>query len=85
MFFKEKAFVLILCSSVFLIADESKIYINMNPIVFNYSNNGTTTDFKPTGFKWTAGYVVKDFDFVSFGLDTENKLQMPNANIGLQL
>jgi opacity protein-like surface antigen len=51
------------------LADELKIYIDMNPMMLNYSDNGTTTDFKPTGFKWTAGYLIKDFNIVTLGLE----------------
>ena len=52
-----------------LLANEAKAYIDMNPVLLNYSNNGTDIDFKPTGFKWTAGYLLKDFNLVSFAIE----------------
>ena len=65
----KKALLLSLCFSSFIIANEPKIYIDMSPVLLNYSDNGTTADFKPTGFKWSAGYLVKDFNIVTLGLE----------------
>lgn len=58
----------ILLSSV-LFAETPKAYIDMNHVLLNYSDNGITSDFKPTGFKWTGGYILKDFNFVSFAIE----------------
>ena len=65
----KKTFTLGILLSGTLFANEPKVYIDMSPVLFDYSNNETTTDFKPTGFKWTAGYMIQDFDFISFGLE----------------
>jgi hypothetical protein len=52
----KKIFTLGILLSSSLLATEPKVYINMSPVLFDYSNNGTTTNFKPTG------YLVKNFD-----------------------
>ena len=59
----QKILVLSALVSGLLLAETPKTYINMSSVLLNYSNNGTTTDFKPTGFKWTVGYVVSDFTY----------------------
>ena len=66
----KKSLLLSLCFTSFIIADEPKIYIDMSPVLLNYTDNGTTTDFNPTGFKWTAGYLVKDFKVATLGIET---------------
>jgi len=73
----KKMFSLVLFST-FVFAETPKTYINMNHVLLKYTDNGTTSDFKPTGFKWTAGYLVKDFDFVSFGLEASAMLGVNN-------
>ena len=75
---KKVSLLLVTIIPYMLLADESKVYIDMNPSVLSYSDNGTTSDFKPTGFKWTAGYIVKDFDFVSFGVEGSLLLGVDN-------
>ncbi len=55
--------------SSFLFAETPKAYIDMNYVWANYSNNGTTTDFKPTGVKWTGGYVVKTYPYLSVAVE----------------
>ena len=75
----KKVILLSLCLSSFIIANEpNKAYIDMNHVWLNYSNNGTTTDFKPTGFKWTGGYVFKDFDFASVAIEGSLMLGVNN-------
>ncbi len=64
--------------STLLLAETPKAYIDMNHVWLNYSNNGTTTDFKPTGFKWTGGYVLKDFDFASVAIEGSLMLGVNN-------
>jgi len=71
-----------------LLAETPKTYIDMSSVLFNYSNNGTTTDFKPTGFKWMAGYVVHDFTYASvavegsamLGVNNDTKAHVQNSN-----
>lgn len=71
-----------------LLAETPKTYIDMSSVLLNYSNNGTTTDFKPTGFKWTMGYVVSDFTYASvalegsamLGVDNDRKSTVQNSN-----
>ncbi len=41
----------------------------MSPIWMKYESSGVSSDFKPTGFKWTAGYEVKDFPFVALAVE----------------
>ena len=59
--------ILLLSSVAF--AQDSKFYVDMNPSSMSFESKGISSNFKPTGFKWTAGYIVKDFDFVSFGVE----------------
>jgi len=70
---KQTLFLSIVLSGT-LLANEPKVYIDMNPVQLNYSNNGTGTDFKPTGFKWTVGYLIKDFNMVGFGIEASAML-----------
>jgi len=65
----KKSLLLSLCFTSFIIADESKTYIDMSPIWMNYESKGISSDFNPIGFKWTAGYVLKDFSFASMALE----------------
>ena len=67
----------ILLSSV-LFAEIPKAYIDMNYVLLNYSDNGTTSDFKPTGFKLAGGYILKDFNFVSFAVEGSLMLGVDN-------
>lgn len=55
-----------------------KTYVNMNHSWLNHSDNGTVSDFNPTGFKWTAGHIVKEFDFMRFGLEATAMLGLNN-------
>ena len=41
----------------------------MGSILSSYESEGMSSDFKPTGFKWTAGYVVKEFCYASMALE----------------
>ena len=71
-----------------LVAEAPKTYIDMGSVLLNYSNNGTSTDFKPTGFKWTMGYLLNDFTYASvavegsamLGVNNDTKAQVHNSN-----
>lgn len=84
----KKSLLLSLCFTSFIIADESKTYIDMSPVWMNYESKGISSDFKPTGFKWTAGYVLKDFSFASvavegsalLGVNHDKKATVNNSN-----
>jgi len=52
-----------------LLANEPKVYVDMSPVWMNYESKGISSDFKPTGFKWSTGYVLKDFSFASVALE----------------
>jgi len=51
-------------------AQDTKTYIDLGTMAMNYTDNGTLTDLKPVGVKWTVGYVIKDFDKFSLGVET---------------
>ena len=84
----QKILVLSALVSGLLLAETPKTYIDMSSVLLNYSNNGTTTDFKPTGFKWTVGYVVSDFTYASvalegsamLGVNNDTKAQVQNSS-----
>jgi len=77
-----------LITSSAVVAQESKVYIDMSPIWMKYESSGVSSDFKPTGFKWTAGYKVKDFSFVTLavegsailGVNSDKKSTMTNSS-----
>ncbi|CAA6799321.1 MAG: Unknown protein [uncultured Sulfurovum sp.] len=64
-----KSLIIILVSSSVILAQSPKVYLNMSPIWSSYESKGITSEFKPTGFKWTAGYVVKEFSYASLALE----------------
>ena len=53
----------------------------------NYESKGINSKFKPIGFKWAAGYVVKVFSFASIaveysallGVDNDTKSSVTNS------
>ena len=50
-------------------AQSPKIYVDISPVLMNYESQGISSEFKPIGFKWTTGYVVKEFSFASIAVD----------------
>jgi hypothetical protein len=52
-----------------IVAQNPKVYVDMSPVWMTYESKGVSSDFQPTGFKWTAGYEVKDFSFASVALE----------------
>lgn len=52
-----------------IVAQSPKVYLDMSPIWSNYESKGIASDFKSTAFKWTAGYVVKEFSYASVALE----------------
>lgn len=69
-----KLVILTLSVSSILLATEPNTYINMKAVQLTHSDNGTQQDFKPTAFKWTLGYIFKEFDYVSLGLEASAML-----------
>ena len=61
-----------------IVAQSPKVYVDMSPVWLNYESKGISSEFKPTGFKWTAGYVVKDLSFVSLALEGSAMLGVNN-------
>ena len=84
----KKTFTLGILLSSSLLANEPKVYIDMSPTWMNYESKGINSKFKPTGFKWTAGYVLKDFSFTSvalegsllLGVDNDTKSSVTNSS-----
>ena len=71
-----------------IVAQSPKVYVDMSPVWLNYESKGISSEFKPTAFKWTAGYVVKDLSFVSLalegsamlGVNNDSKATVQNSN-----
>lgn len=53
-------------------------YVNMSNSWLNHSDNGTVDEFKPTGFKWTVGYVLKEFDHFNLAIESSAMLGVNN-------
>jgi len=64
-----KLLISMIIASSTVIAQNPKLYVDMSPTWMKYESSGVNSDFKPTGFKWTAGYEVKDFSFASVALE----------------
>jgi len=65
----KKILCLLLGLSSVMVAQSPKAYIDISPMWMSYESNGISSDFNPTGFKWTGGYRLKDFSFVSFAIE----------------
>jgi len=61
-----------------IVAQNPKVYVDMSPVWMTYESEGVSSDFKPTGFKWTAGYMVKEFSFASVALEGSALLGVNN-------
>lgn len=66
-----------LLSSTLLLATPNS-YVNMSNSWLSHSDNGTVSDFNPTGFKWTAGYVLKEFDHFNLAIEGSAMLGVNN-------
>lgn len=67
---KVKSMILLpLFASSLLLAQNNEKYINMSNAWLTHSENGTVSDFKPTGFKWTAGHNVYAFKGIELALE----------------
>lgn len=83
-----KLLVTMLMFSTAVLAENPKVYLDMSPIWSNYESKGISSEFKPTGFKWTAGYVVKEFSWLSvavessviLGVNTDTKSTVQNSS-----
>ena len=82
-----KLLVSMLIFSSAIVAQSPKIYVDMSPVWMNYESKGINSEFKPTGFKWTTGYVAKEFSFASIavegsallGVDNDTKSSVTNS------
>lgn len=77
-------------ASSLLLAQNNENYINMSHSWLTHSDNGTVSDFKPTGFKWTAGHNVYAFKgielalegTVMLGVDEDEKASVASLSTG---
>jgi len=61
-----------------LLADNSNVYVEMSPTWIKYEAKDVNYNFKPTGFKWTAGYEVKDFTLASVAIEGSAMIGVEN-------
>jgi len=86
----KKAILLSITVSSTLLWATPKTYMNMSYSWLTHSDNGTVSDFRPTGFKWTAGYIVKEFDTFNLaiegsamlGVNSETKATVASSGAG---
>ena len=52
-----------------IVAQNPKVYVDMSQSWMKYDSNGIDDDFKPKASKWTVGYELKDFSFLSVALE----------------
>ncbi len=65
----KKSLLLCLGLSSAIFATDPNVYVDMSPTFMKYDSKGVSSSFKPTGFKWTSGYEVKDFSFVALAVE----------------
>ena len=74
----KKTLLISLALSSAVLATSPKVYVNMSQSLLTHADNGTVSDFELTGFKWSAGYVVKEFDKLSIALEGSAMLGVTN-------
>lgn len=65
----KKLLVLPIIVSGVLLAETPKVYVDLNPVLLNYTDNGVKNDFDIKAFKWSLGYLIKDLDIVTLGVE----------------
>jgi len=58
-----------LATSSLLLAQSNENYINMSHSWLTHSDNGTVSDFNPTGFKWTIGKNLTTFKGIELAVE----------------
>ena len=88
---KVKSMILLpMFASSVLLAESSENYLNMSNAWLTHSENGTVSDFKPTGFKWTAGQNFYEFNgielavegTVMLGVNDDKKASVASSSTG---
>jgi len=64
--------------SSLLSAETKKTYINMSHSWLTHSENGTVSDFNPTGFKWTIGQELINFKGINIAVESTVMLGVNN-------
>ena len=64
--------------SSLLSAETKESYINMSHSWLTHSENGTVSDFNPTGFKWTIGQELTNFKGINIAVETTAMLGINN-------
>ncbi|MBU1667525.1 porin family protein [bacterium] len=86
----KKTIMITLALSSALLATSPKVYVNMSQSLLSHSDNGTVSDFDPTGFKWTVGHNFYAFNgielalegTVMLGVDEDEKASVASSSTG---
>jgi len=74
----KKIVLISLAVSSLLLAETKDTYLNMSYSWLSHSDNGTVSDFNPTGFKWTMGRELTSFNGIDIAVEATAMLGVNN-------
>jgi len=74
-----KLLISIILFTTIIVAQNQKVYIDIDSAWLSYKSKGVSSNFRPMGVKWTAGYKLKDFYFASVAIEGSALIGVENS------